>query len=185
MVWAAPGPAGPNPGGPPPLTVDKAAPLLLDEATTSAKPANLRKLICHDCHANYLEEPFAVAHDKAGVTCLSCHGESMAHSGDENNITPPEVMYAREAIAPKCRQCHPDHNAAAIDVIVLWQRRGLQKLDARQLVCTDCHGEHRLKVRTVEWDKKTGKPLPAKGRAKPRAEQETRPAPPARQDAKS
>ena len=25
--------------------------------------------------------------------------------------------------------------------------------------CTDCHGDHRLRLRTVRWDKKTGKLL--------------------------
>ena len=29
--------------------------------------------------------------------------------------------------------------------------------DLKSLVCTSCHGEHRLPVRTVRWDRKTGK----------------------------
>ncbi len=30
-------------------------------------------------------------------------------------------------------------------------------MDGKMGVCTDCHGEHRLKVRTRRWDKETGK----------------------------
>jgi hypothetical protein len=34
--------------------------------------------------------------------------------------------------------------------------RSLDKTDPKRIVCTDCHGEHRMKVRTVLWDKKSG-----------------------------
>ena len=27
--------------------------------------------------------------------------------------------------------------------------------DAKDIVCIDCHGQHRLKIRTVRWDKQT------------------------------
>ena len=30
---------------------------------------------------------------------------------------------------------------------------------AYYVMCNDCHGEHRMKVRTIIWDKKTGKRL--------------------------
>lgn len=148
-----------------PLTIDKSAPLLLDEPALNrpaadTPPTLTRSLICHDCHGDFLRDSFSVTHGTNRVTCVSCHGLSEAHSGDEENITPPQIMYAREAIAVKCRECHEGHNAAADAVIALWQQRGLQKLKPAQLVCTDCHGTHRMKVRMVRWDKKTGKIQP-------------------------
>lgn len=30
------------------------------------------------------------------------------------------------------------------------------KANPKDIVCTDCHFEHRLSCRTVVWDKKTG-----------------------------
>lgn len=150
LVWAAP-----------PLRVSKNAPRL-DAPAPAAKPspdsAGPKKwLICYDCHANYLEEPIAVQHAKENITCVKCHGESLAHSNDEENITPPNRMYPAARIDRMCRECHDTHEAPARAVIACWQKRCPQKTDPAQLLCTDCHGEHRLKVRTVHWDKATGK----------------------------
>jgi hypothetical protein len=154
-------------GGSLPLTVDKSAPLLLDEPTSdqsggATSPSLTRKLICHDCHADFLQDSLSVVHAKQDIACTSCHGLSEAHSGDEENITPPQIMYARGDIAGKCRQCHKTHNATADAVITRWQQRDLQRLKPAELACTDCHGEHRMRVRTVLWDKHTGKLLPKK-----------------------
>jgi hypothetical protein len=43
--------------------------------------------------------------------------------------------------------------------VARWQQRRPGKTDPKTTVCTDCHGEHRLKLRTVQWDKTTGKLL--------------------------
>ena len=144
----------------PPLRVSKNAPRL-DSAAPPANPSSTsappkKRLICYDCHANYLEEPIAVAHAKENITCVKCHGESTAHSNDEENITPPNRMYPAARIDSMCRECHETHEASARKIIACWQKRCPQKTDPSQLVCTDCHGEHRLKNRTVHWDKSTG-----------------------------
>jgi hypothetical protein len=65
-------------------------------------------------------------------------------------------MYAPENIDKMCRECHEDHNADAKKVIARWQERCPAKTDPEQIVCTDCHFEHRLKFRTVWWNKQTG-----------------------------
>ncbi len=44
-------------------------------------------------------------------------------------------------------------------VIAWWAERSQGKTDPDKIVCTDCHGKHRMEVRTVVWDKKTGKLL--------------------------
>src|SRR5512136_2071651 len=53
---------------------------------------------CFACHANYREEPLAATHAARSVGCMDCHGKSNEHRNDENNTTPPEAMYARDAI---------------------------------------------------------------------------------------
>lgn len=115
---------------------------------------------CFVCHANYDEEEMADQHAKANVGCTECHGPSTAHRNDENNITPPDRMFPKEAIDPDCVRCHDTHDAPARKVIARWQQRSLGNKDPKEMVCTDCHGEHRLAHRTVRWDKKTGKLIP-------------------------
>jgi hypothetical protein len=163
-------PASNSPARPlPPLKVDKDAPLLLDHPDT-AVPGSTKGtpptgptpvLICYDCHGNYREESLAVVHARKEVTCVVCHGESEAHASDEDNTTAPQVLYPRQKIAAKCAECHKTHDAPAVAIIGRWQERGLQKTPVKSLVCTDCHGAHRLRVRTVHWDKETGKLMPA------------------------
>ena len=112
-------------------------PLLLEDAKAGPVADNSR---CHVCHINYEEEELAVVHARANISCEQCHGSSDAHCGDEDNITPPDVMYPQEKINGFCKDCHPD-----------------SKLSGDKKYCTDCHGEHRLGYRTRRWDKTTGK----------------------------
>jgi hypothetical protein len=171
-------PAGAKPSALPALEVKKDAPLLLlDEPAkpkAGSKPGEKKKVAdnesCYVCHGDYREEPMAQSHAKENIGCIKCHGESHAHRDDEDNITPPDIMFAHEQIDPACAKCHEDHNAPARKVIARWQQRCPQKSDPRQVVCTDCHGQHRRPFRTVVWDKKTGKVLMQKeaaGKAAP------------------
>jgi hypothetical protein len=146
--------------GPPPLKVNKGAPLLLDAGSKKAADklagrGHADNESCFVCHGNYRQESLAGVHAAADVGCVKCHGDSFAHRNDEDNITPPDIIYAPRDIEPMCGKCHETHNAPAAKVIARWQERCPAKTNPRDLVCTDCHGEHRLKVRTVCWDKKT------------------------------
>ena len=114
---------------------------------------------CYVCHGNFQEESMVAVHAKENVSCAKCHGISLAHRNDEDNITAPDKMYAPARIDNACRQCHEDHNASARKVIAMFQTRFPPNTDPKKVVCTDCHGEHRLKVRSVYWDKGTGKLL--------------------------
>ena len=155
----------------PPLKVDRSAPLLLD-APAEKKPSSKSKgpkadnHACHVCHTNYQEECLAVTHADANVGCVKCHGESIAHRNDENNITPPDTMYPTEGIDAACVKCHETHDAPARKVLARYTERCAGKKSPDQVVCTDCHGEHRLKLRTGRRDKKTGKLISGSG-AKP------------------
>ena len=125
--------------------VDEEPLLLLDEAPageqsgTSVGPVadNSR---CYVCHVNYQEDDLTSIHAKADIGCERCHGASDAHCSDEDNITPPDIMYPAEKINSFCKSCHPK-----------------AQLGGGKKYCTECHGEHRLSHRTRKWDKATGK----------------------------
>ena len=153
-------------GGPPPLIVDSDAPLLLEEPTQEqqasagmATQATVENSACFVCHANYRSEFLASRHAVANVGCADCHGQSFAHRNDENNTTPPEKMYSANKIDSFCKGCHNSHDVAPGKVIARWAEHNPNKTDPDNIVCTDCHGDHRMKVRTIIWDKKTGKLL--------------------------
>lgn len=150
--------------GPPPLVVDKDAPLLLDEPGETEKPsaaattaAVAENAACFVCHANYKEELLVGWHAEANIGCVACHGKSYAHRNDENNTTPPDIMYPMDKIDGSCRKCHATHDVPAEKVVVGWLQRNPNKTHPKTIICTDCHGDHRLELRTVEWDKRTGK----------------------------
>ncbi len=127
--------------------IEQESPLLLENSNVSENFSlptgpvadNSR---CHVCHINYEDEKLAVVHARANVSCEKCHGSSNAHCSDEDNITPPDIMYPAEKINDFCKTCHPN-----------------SKLGGDKKYCTDCHGEHRLGYRTRKWDKATGKLL--------------------------
>jgi len=148
----------------PALKVEKNAPLLLDEPAEKKAPAKGKgpkadNHACFVCHTNYQDESMAVEHANANVGCVKCHGESIAHRNDENNITPPDIMYPAVKIDTACVECHETHDVPAKKVLARWKEKCATKTDFNSLVCTDCHGDHRLKLRTVRWDKSTGKLL--------------------------
>ncbi len=116
---------------------------------------------CFVCHMNYQDERLAVTHARANVGCAECHGPSHEHCADEDNVTPPDIMFPRTAINAACLGCHPKSkvaelaahrqlNEAQLDGVEVWAGN----------VCTDCHGEHRLEHRRTTWDKSTGELLP-------------------------
>ncbi len=150
-------------GALPPLIVDTDSPLLLDEGRKPAPddgpvaPSVAENAACYVCHANYQEEELVKIHAAGDTGCVDCHGKSYAHRNDENNTTPPDVMFPRERIEDACGKCHESHDVPAADVIARLQDRVPPATAAQQVVCTDCHGRHRLAHRTVLWDKATGK----------------------------
>lgn len=165
-VWATEAPSPPSPSLPP-LEVDSDAPLLLDEPTepspTLPSPtprAAAENAPCEVCHANFQKEPLVSWHAAGDVACVDCYGKSYAHRNDENNTTPPEVMYPADQIDPACQKCHPTHDVPARQVIARWLHIRPPKTDPQTIVCTDCHGTHRCRHRSVRWDKKTGRLLP-------------------------
>jgi hypothetical protein len=140
----------------PPLSIEHLLDEELPEASQDEGEILADNSACYVCHGNYDGEPLVLSHAKEDVGCVDCHGESHDHRNDEDNITPPDTMYAPDGIDKACGKCHDMHDAPADKVIARWQERCPAKTDPKQIVCTDCHGEHRLKFRTVWWNKKTG-----------------------------
>jgi len=106
---------------------------------------------CYVCHINYAEEELAVIHARANISCEQCHGACDAHCADEDNITPPDIMYPLEKINSFCMTCHPEDK---IDIQP--HEPLLTGTNTEKKYCTDCHGKHRLSYRTRKWDKTTG-----------------------------
>jgi len=131
--------------------------LLLEEPDTEELEATgpmVDNSRCHVCHINYSEETFAIKHARNDIGCETCHGESDAHCGDEDNITPPDIMYAKAKINPSCLACHDKTGLQEHNV----HEKVLAGTAAKNKYCTDCHDKtHRLKYRTRRWDKNTGK----------------------------
>jgi hypothetical protein len=109
---------------------------------------------CHVCHINYADEELAVIHARANVGCEQCHGACDAHCSDEDNITPPDIMYPLENINSSCMVCHPKD-----EIDIEEHEHILTGTATEKKYCTDCHGEHRLGYRTRKWDRATGELL--------------------------
>jgi uncharacterized protein YlaI len=54
-------------------------------------------------------------------------------------------MYPRDKINPACMGCHPK------DKIDTAEHKALFAAPANTVVCTDCHGQHRLETRKTKW----------------------------------
>jgi len=151
----------------PPLMLDDEPPLMLDDP--AGEPGEIEgadNSRCHVCHLAFETEEIAVVHAKEDIGCADCHGNCDAHIADESWAsggpgTPPEIMYPPEKIDAACGECHQDHDVPAAMVVERFLERCPEKSDATSIVCTDCHGKHRLvpKLRKAWWDKKTGKPI--------------------------
>ena len=125
---------------------------------------------CLVCHVNLEEEELVSYHRPKGVGCETCHGFSDDHSSDEDNLTAPEIMWAKARINPRCMTCHPKHELLASEdggdsheeVLARWSKPPKEE-DEGERYCIDCHGDHHIPNRTREWDKETGKLLKGPG----------------------
>ena len=117
---------------------------VLEVEYVRVRPLNVEELqnipaenhYCYVCHANFeYDEPLAAVHEEAEVGCAECHGPSLAHRSDEDNVTPPDILYRRPQIDAACLGCHTRHE----------EREAPAGTTAPGVaVCTDCHGDHRI-----------------------------------------
>ena len=120
-------------------------------AEKATKPEPADNSYCYACHVNYQREKLSRVHEAVGVGCEKCHGASVEHSGDEDNITPPDKMFVKAEINAYCITCHETAKLRKRE-----DHRDFFKENDPNETCNDCHGKsHHLKVRTRVWDKKT------------------------------
>ena len=135
-----------------------------------ARPAQafVANPFCKACHLDFDDEEMALNHEIAGIGCERCHGESLKHRSDEANMTPPQLMYPKERINPTCMMCHPRHDIQHVEDHRPILEAGLSVFETEpetddpeaKKYCIDCHGpHHRMKVRTIRWNKATGQIL--------------------------
>ncbi|MCD6395613.1 MAG: hypothetical protein J7M40_19185 [Planctomycetes bacterium] len=129
--------------------VEKDEPLLLLDDVSQTAGGGADNSRCHVCHINFATEELSVTHAGANVGCEDCHGESDAHCGDEDNITPPEIMYPESKINAACLKCHGSR-------IKMTTKHKAALAGTLKKTCTGCHGEHRMSHRTRRWNKETG-----------------------------
>jgi len=113
---------------------------------------------CHVCHINFEDEELAVTHAEADIGCEECHGDSTPHCEDEDNVTPPDIMFAKADINKACMECHTELPKTETD-----SHEDLLAGKSDEKYCTECHGEHQVAHRTRQWDKRTGKLITSDG----------------------
>ncbi len=144
------------------LDIDMDDPLLLEDSVPVEDTgiAGADNAACLVCHANFADEFLARNHAEHDIGCVACHGDSFAHRNDENNTTPPDTMFPARTIDPFCQKCHKTHDVPAQRIVRRWQKNESLAVNPNSITCTHCHGQHLMKVRTVIWDKASGKLLP-------------------------
>ena len=107
---------------------------------------------CYVCHTTFLREPLSRTHLKAKVGCVRCHGVSADHANDEDiGATKPDIRFRRVQVNGHCRTCHARHDVAPEAIVARWRGRRASQPTSRPavggIVCTDCHGQHRIAKR--------------------------------------
>ncbi len=93
---------------------------------------------CYVCHRNFDGEEISKEHLEEKVSCATCHGPSLAHRSDEDNVTTPDVMFTRGEVEGACLRCHKRHKAEK-------KRKDGKEPPPPNPVCTDCHGNHKAR----------------------------------------
>jgi len=130
---------------------------------------------CYDCHTNFKKEPFVLQHQAANIACYDCHGDSLPHADDEENATPPDIMFTKDMVNDSCGKsgCHSKSDLQKTISHKAWYAGA----DPDKKYCTDCHNQHRLDTRQRKWDKKTRRLISRDGQdLDPDESPETKPA---------
>lgn len=102
---------------------------LLCAAAPTAPTDNSRCLVCH---LNFKREELVMQHLRAGIRCVTCHGDSSAHTSDEDNVTPPDIVYPKAKVNAFCTKCHRK------------EHKPMRGRHPRHPYYTNCHGKHWL-----------------------------------------
>ena len=123
---------------------------------------------CFNCHGessahqndeNNITPPETLySADKIDPFCRSCH---TVHDILPGKMIADWMKKKSEGANTSClgQDCHKSDDIPPQKVVARWKELAIDKTDPEKIVCTDCHGEHRMKVRTIIWDKESGKLL--------------------------
>jgi len=137
VLWAADEPPGVAAKPAPPATTASAA-----EPPPEMDPLSLNGA-CYVCHIPFVKEELAKVHLAEGISCAKCHGLSDKHANDENiGATKPDIVYSRDKVDKSCEECHDTHDAPATKVLSRFSERKLSLQNP--VICTDCHGTHKI-----------------------------------------
>jgi hypothetical protein len=92
---------------------------------------------CFLCHLDYRPEELTLTHQKQGVSCMTCHGESKGHIDDEDRKTAPDRIIPRHQVGSFCRGCHTELETCP---------HADPPAAQPEQPCTDCHGQHKLEL---------------------------------------
>jgi hypothetical protein len=93
---------------------------------------------CFFCHADLFFEAQDGAHEKNGVDCASCHGQSKEHNNAEDNSIKPDRVIKKTDAAGFCGGCH---ETELKDYSQSTHARGMGIIENTP-TCTDCHKGH-------------------------------------------
>ncbi len=95
---------------------------------------------CFFCHADLFFEVQDGAHEKNGIDCFACHGESKEHAIAEDNRIKPEKIFNRSDAAEFCGDCH---DKELKDFSLSIHAKGINKIK-NVPTCIDCHNGHQF-----------------------------------------
>ena len=110
--------------------------------------------LCRPCHSENAKDFLSHPHAKAGLSCGTCHGESVAHRESGGGADPDRVA-APDQTPALCGTCHnqPTANAADSAVTLLSQyqssKHGVfvaERSKVRAPHCATCHGAHGVRT---------------------------------------
>jgi hypothetical protein len=120
---------------------------------------------CYVCHMTFVKEDLAKTHLANKIGCVKCHGVSAKHANDEDiGATKPDITFRRADVDASCQKCHEGHNVPARRVVARLIERNLSSRGA--VICTDCHGTHKIDRSAAESDppSRAGQPAPKAAR---------------------
>jgi len=95
---------------------------------------------CFFCHADLFFELQDGAHERNGLDCSSCHGESKEHNNAEDNSIKPDKLIKKSDAAEFCGGCH---DTELKDYSQSTHAKSMGKIENTP-TCTDCHIGHQF-----------------------------------------
>jgi len=113
-----------------------------------ALQAQQQSQVCSFCHLTVYLDAQRRGHEKFGVSCFECHGESLGHRNAEDNKVKPSRTFKGGEVVGLCAECHaakPQSKPAAPGLTIeLFEKSKHAKplRGASGPSCVTCHGAH-------------------------------------------